>query len=106
MFGQNGEGALRHGPVTDKQNFIFEFQHGKFVLARHFVQIFFRLQEFIEKTHDTPAFGSGAQLDAPAIFSPSSSKGGEGRGEEAEIQIPSPRPSDKTIAACGGGGNA
>jgi hypothetical protein len=50
MFGQDGEGALRHGPVTDEQDFIFEFQHGKNVLGRHFVRIFFTLQEFIKKT--------------------------------------------------------
>jgi hypothetical protein len=50
VLDQNGEGALRHGSVTDEQDFIFEFQHGKNVLARHFVRIFFALQEFIEKT--------------------------------------------------------
>jgi hypothetical protein len=49
VFGEDGEGALRHGPVTDEQNFIPEFQHGKIVLARHFVRNFFALQEFIEK---------------------------------------------------------
>jgi hypothetical protein len=49
VLDQNGEGALRHGSVTDEQDFIFEFQHGKNVLARHFVRFFFALQEFIEK---------------------------------------------------------
>ena len=48
MFDEDGEGALRHGPVTDEQDFVFEFQHGKIVLARHFVQKNFALQEFIE----------------------------------------------------------
>ena len=49
VFDQDGEGALRHGPVTDEQNFVFKFQHGKNILARHFVRIFFALQEFIDK---------------------------------------------------------
>jgi hypothetical protein len=49
VFGQDGEGALRHGSITDEQNFVFKFQHGKNILARHFVRNFFALQEFIEK---------------------------------------------------------
>jgi hypothetical protein len=49
MLGQDGVGALRHGSITDEQNFVFKFQHGKNILARHFVRIFFALQEFIEK---------------------------------------------------------
>jgi len=59
MFGQDGEGALRHSSVTDEQDFVFKFQHGKIVLARHFVQIFFPLQEFIEKR--TPVVESDSQ---------------------------------------------
>jgi hypothetical protein len=49
VLDENREGALRHGPVTDEQDFVPEFEHGKIVLARHFVQKFFALQEFIEK---------------------------------------------------------
>jgi hypothetical protein len=60
VLGQDGEGALRHGPVTDEQNFIFEFQHGKIVLGRYFVRIFFALQEFIKKR--------GAQDAAPDLW--------------------------------------
>jgi len=39
-------GALRHGPVTDEQNFVFKFQHGKNILARHFVRIFLRYKNY------------------------------------------------------------
>jgi hypothetical protein len=56
VLDQNGEGALRHSPVTDEQNFVPEFQHAKVVLARHFVRKFFAIQEFIQKMAD------GAQL--------------------------------------------
>jgi hypothetical protein len=49
VLGENGEGALRHGPVTDEQDFVSEFQHDQIVLARHFVRKYFAIQEFIEK---------------------------------------------------------
>jgi hypothetical protein len=73
VLGQNGEGALRHGPITDEQDFVFKFQHGKNVLARNFVRIFFALQEFIEKrTLDVESdsrswFGSQQPLAGKAI---------------------------------------
>ena len=49
VLDQDGQRALRHGAVTDEQDFVFEFQHGRTFLARHFVRKIFFLQAFIEK---------------------------------------------------------
>jgi hypothetical protein len=39
---------LRHCTITDEQDFVSEFQHGKFISAQHSVRKFFAIQEFIE----------------------------------------------------------
>jgi hypothetical protein len=37
VLDENGQSALRNGAVADEQDFVFEFEHGKIILARHFV---------------------------------------------------------------------
>ena len=49
VLDQDRQGALRDGAVADEQDFVFKLQHGKIILARHFVRKYLVIQGFIEE---------------------------------------------------------
>jgi hypothetical protein len=49
VLDQNGESALGHGPITDEQNFVSEFQHGKVVSRGTLSKKFSRYKRLLKK---------------------------------------------------------